>query len=101
MDKKTRGLIERNLDYIIKKTDITEGMLWLLDDFLPKSPEDLALGYVLGSLKRYAREVIRMNKILKHRKNTDVTDEEEMIIRDMLRRRIPEFLDKINRELNR
>lgn len=130
MDRKTRGIIEETLDYVYEEQDFLETINWILEvDSEVKSPEDLALGYFLGSLMRCADNTIRREKLWRAQKRgmekrlgkeeakeylreveertkdikplrVSVTRREKNQIRDMLRRRIPSR-EKIYRELYR
>lgn len=101
MDKKTRGFVEKSLDAVLK-TNITDGMRWIVDESPIKSPEELALGYVLGSLTRLLHDTVRTKRILlKRKKALNLTENDVTEIRDMLRRRLPDIREKIARELYR
>jgi len=101
LDKRTRGNIEKTLDKTIANTPIIETVGWILEGYLMKSVEEIALGYMLGALKNYVHLALSLEKITKGRRHKDVTEEDEIEIKDMLTRRIPDIMDKINRELNR
>lgn len=91
MDKKTRGFIEKTIDDITKIDFVEEGLSWILEDVPIYSVKDLALGWAVGAIHTFALTEI----------GRTIRDEEENEIRNMIRRRLPEILDKINRELNR
>lgn len=103
MDKRTRGKIEKVLDEMLESEEvITQKMRWVFDsDFPITSPEEFALGYLLGALSSYAHGMVRVAKIKKRRKFTDTTERETTEIRNMLRLRIPDFMARISRELYR
>lgn len=126
MDKRTRGFIETQLDQFILETNVTDGMRWILDELpITRSPEEIALGYVLGSLMRYYHDVVRIRKHMRQSmrlrnrikkaktadelksiserkpKDLDVTQEDVVEIRDILRRRLQDIMAKINIELGK
>lgn len=59
------------------------------------SLQDLAFGYAIGTLERMASDTV----IVKSRGK--ITEEDDNEIRTMLRRRLPDIMEKINRELSR
>jgi hypothetical protein len=103
LDKRTRGKIEKGLDEVLESEKVyTEKMRWVFDsDFPITSPEEFALGYLLGSLSSWAHSAVRVEKIKKKRKFTDTTERDATEIRNMLRVRIPDFMARISRELYR
>lgn len=111
LDRRTRGFIEKGLDEVLE-TDITNGMRWIPDIMPLRSPEELALGYVLGSLTGWAHNVIKIRRIARISKTKtpdeimkltreDVSEKDATEIRDMLIRRILDIVAIINGELNR
>ena len=131
MNKETRGTIENSLDETIQQLDINDITGWIVEECSLTSVRDLALGYVLGSLARYAytlvlsekwrkqsrkglekeveREVVdRIDKSLENAvkdmkipRAVNLTEKDYTEIRGMLKRRIIDITDIINRELNR
>jgi len=129
LDRETRGTIEEALDSVLEQ-DILEIVGWILEEFAIESPQDLALGYLLGSLMRYGHSVVRMEKLTKRQKKrlekelgkerardlqkgweekaeevkpikVTLTEKEANQIRNMLRKSIPDYQRKIFRELHR
>ena len=100
MDKRTRGFMEKELDEAMK-INLTDTIRWIFDVLPISSPEEFVLGYYLGYLTRWAYDAIRIRKINMRRKVTDVTVKDAIEIRDMLRRRLQDIMEKINRELGR
>ena len=121
MNKKIRGLIEETLDSFLDK-DLAETISWVTGYEIIESQEDFALGYVLGSAMMYAHKITLENKL--HRKRVrdwekefgekpkwadsegkpfkiELTEKEMDDLRDMLKRRIPEYKEKITMALNR
>lgn len=93
LEKEARGFIEKAIDGLIK-TEITQSIRWLQDVLPIKSFEDLSLGWFIGSIGRFARDVIIMEA-------GEITAEDESEIQGILKRRLPEIMDKIERELHR
>ena len=91
MDEKVRGIIEREFDNLLK-SNILDSIKWFTQEVPHSSVRDIALGYAMGSMESYGRtlhELIMREPI--------ETDELESIIR----RRLTEIREKINRELHR
>lgn len=66
MDKETRGVIEKALDYVYEEQDFLETVKWILEvDEKVVSEEDLALGYFLGSLVQISWDLVEKEKQLK------------------------------------
>ena len=130
MDKETRGLVEKALDYMISETDTRNMIGWVSREISVRSPEDLALGYLIGSLTRYAFSVARTGKrskkfeermqreIGKERLREIQRDTEERMkdykpvrvcwtkkdesdTRDILRRRLVDIRRKVSRDFHR
>lgn len=124
MDKETRGVIENALDEGIEGSNVKDIIDWVQDGMIPiGSPEDLALGYMLGSLARLAHRIALGDKITKKmdkeyekkfgkkferpapskdskRLRIYLTKRDIDEIRDMLKRRIMDIKSKITRDLN-
>lgn len=127
MDEETRGLVESGLDYAIKNLDVERSVSWI-DRWVDKehpisSIQDLALGYVLGYLSRYAQDVVcdqikwketeeRYEKIMGKKLQADPNQQVEAPrviklskkdlaeIRGMLKRRIGEIIEAVNEAMN-
>lgn len=93
MDEHTRGFIEKAIDEAFE-ANITDGMRWVQDVLPIKSVADLALGYVIGTAEKFASSIVVMAT------STEPTEEDYTEIRNMLERRLPEIVERINRELN-
>jgi len=67
LEEKTRGLIENALDEAIESLDVKDISKWVLDaqPYLITSREDFVLGYVLGSMSRFAHRRVWMSKLNK------------------------------------
>lgn len=102
MDRETRGLIENQVDEMIRTLDINDITSWIVEEHLITSDKDLALGYVLGSLVRYAHTVMVFHKSRdKSKKRIIITKKDITEIREILKRRIIDITDIIERQSNR
>lgn len=101
MDKETRGRIEKDLDEVLKlDIRITEMTDWLLDALpIVRSREELVLGYLFGFLDRQYAHTVKIMKIKKKRKVVEPSKKDREEIRNMLRLRIQDFMERVNREL--
>jgi len=64
LDVETRGMISGMVDYAFEKQSVLETIKWVLEaDDRVISPEDLALGYVVGSLMNIADKVASRRKL--------------------------------------
>ena len=96
MDKRTRGMIESELDDLIKDVRETVSTVdWVRQEIPLSSFRDLVLGYVIGSLETFA---IAIRKIVSKEGGSA---EDYMTIKTMLKRRLPELIGEIERELGR
>jgi hypothetical protein len=91
LDEKVRSIIEREFDNLMK-SNIVPSIRWFTQEVPHSSVRDIALGYVMGSIESYGRTVheLVMREPIER-------DELESIIR----RRLAETREKINRELHR
>lgn len=94
MDMKTRGAIETAWDTYLKAEIIPE-INWVEKEIPISSLKELMLGYVLGQMEALAIEAIR----LLTRKMS--SKEDDYAVESMLKRRLPEIMEKIERELGR
>lgn len=130
MDNETRGTIENSLDGIIRNADIEDIAGWIEEEYPITSVTDLVLGYILGSLARFAYQTVLMEKWNKKARKdlekevgkavakkiykglddfvediepprVNLGEEDYAEIRGMLKRRIPDIQGTISRELNR
>lgn len=59
MDRETRDLISGIVSYVFEKQDFLKTVNWVLEaDDQVRSPEDLALGYFLGSIMNITVDVV-------------------------------------------
>lgn len=64
MDIETRGLISEIVNYVFEKQNVLETVNWILEaDEQVRSKEDLALGYFMGSLMKFASNVVSRRKL--------------------------------------
>ena len=94
MDKKTRGYLESVMDEIIQE-EVFPSVEWVQQEMPISSVRDLTLGYVIGLLETLAIVSVRI------RTRAVLSKEDNRIIKTMLKRRLPEIIEKIERERNR
>ena len=95
MDEKTRGFLESVMDELIQEMPITPSIKWVRQEMPISSLGDLMLGYAIGSLETLAIVSIRV------RMRNVLSEENGKTIIEMLKRRLPEIIGKIERELGR
>jgi|GEM_PF-6076693 len=94
MDEKTRGVIEKSIDYVLKHNMVPD--VEFARNVIPlKSFEDVVFGYALGVLKQQIYSMLMMSTGL--RGALQVEDKKD--VDTILIRRIPEIREKIMREL--
>ena len=94
MDVKTRGAIETAWDMYLKLEIIPE-INWVEKEMPISTLKELMLGYVLGQMDVLAIEAIRLlTRQTSSKKDTDA-------VKSMLKRRLPEIVEKIEGELHR
>ena len=94
MDEKMRGYIESTLDNFLQ-TEIVSDVEWIQNEIPISSLRDLALGHIVALLHTFASNTILFRTYQKPSK------EDEDAIRIMVKRRLPDLVEKINRELGR
>jgi len=94
LDERIRGLIEATLDKV-EATEIVDSIKWVEQEIPIKSLKALAIGYVVGSSVTGATTMITIGE---HR---NTTKEDKLEIREIIKRRLPAFIEKIERELHR
>jgi hypothetical protein len=95
LDKVTRGYIESKMDELLQKSASLPSIEWVKDEVSISSLRDLALGNDIGHLTALATTTIRL--ATGHR----FSMEDYKTIREMVKRRLPEIVEKIERELGR
>ena len=89
------------MDEALTQKEILSGVKWLYDEGFVRSPEDLALGYIIGFLKSIAVLERDLPFLVKIKKVTLKESKADNEINRILRRRLPEINKAIARELNR
>jgi len=92
MDDATRGYLESVVDEDLR-CNLSKDILWIKDKIPIQSFRDLVLGYTIGMFNAISLTAIRQ----KSRQMPTAEDLE--LIDSILKRRLPEILEKINREL--
>jgi hypothetical protein len=92
LDEKTRGTIEKSVDYVLQHNIVPD--VEFSRNVIPlKSFEDVVFGYTLGLLKQQIYFMLMMSR--------DLTEENKKEVDRILVRRIPEIREKIIGELAR
>jgi len=93
LNDETRGYVESGIDNLLN-VEIIESTRWLAAEFPHKNLKDLAIGYVVGALLLKGQAMV-----LIHQGN--ITDEDISQILAIIKRRFPEIIEKIERELGK
>jgi len=93
LNEKTRGYIESMMDGAFDKA-MTTSIEWVKSELPVSSFRDLVLGHVIGFTEAMC---FAMTTVAEQ----SAEEEDKEIIRTMIRRRIPEIVQQIERELNR
>ena len=105
--KETRGSIESLLDHALKEEEeILPEVEWVRQEIPLSSFRDFTVGYILGTLKVLAEIPPSLPSIVKLRSFSWTAHKErdqkiDALINKILRRRLPEIVEKIERELGR
>ena len=94
MDETTRGIIESQIDTMLNNQIIPE-IAWIQNEMPVSSLKDFAIGYVMGAIKAAAISFAAMRA-----KPTDTLAEAENAIMKIIRRRLPEIVERVNKELD-
>lgn len=97
LDKKTRGFIESSLNEIFSDEKIVGDVEWVQEEMPISSLRDLALGYAIGVSKALGMTIAQVKP---HASEKELKEAEE-IVDGIIKRRLPEFIKKIERELGR
>jgi len=89
-----RGYIEETIDEIIEKEAIFTNIEWIRQEIPVASFRDLALGYIIGGIVSTAVLMISIGE------RRPISDEEKHEIRAMVKGRLSEILERINKELH-
>ena len=93
LDERARGYLESAIDELIQQTEIIPSIQWVQQELPISSLRDLVLGYAIGSLETLLRGVVKLSR-------GGCSEEDLRTIDGMLKRRLPEIVEKIERELN-
>lgn len=93
MDEKTRRLIESQIDECMKEP-IRPEVEWALKELSVSSSKDYALGYLVGVIGSLAMSIAAA-----HSKPEDKFEDASKMIQAIVKRRLPEIIEKIEREL--
>jgi hypothetical protein len=94
LDKETRGYIEGVLDGFLQTKMVTD-IEWIQNEIPISSLRDLAVGHAVTLMTAFAINII----MLKTREKPSKDDQEA--IRIMVKRRLPELVGNIERDLGR
>lgn len=97
MDEKTRGLIEKAIDMLLDR-EICKYVKWVEKEIPVSSVRDLMLGYAIGYLDTAATSVW-VSCHGKKKVSAEVGNQVDKEIELIMKRRLPEILRKINRDL--
>ena len=96
MDDKMRGVLEKIIDESLEE-GILQHIKWLQDAIPISSLMDVAVGYAIGNIATLANVVCQL---LTSGKYTPAKEEGDSVeTREILKRRLPEILERINREI--
>jgi hypothetical protein len=93
LDKLVRGHIESTIDEMMRKEDFLVNVEWVREEMSIESLRDLTLGYIVGGIVSTAVMMISVGE------RRSIADEDKQEIRAIIKRRLPEISEKINREL--
>lgn len=88
-----RGYIEETIDEIIEKEAIFTNIEWVRQEIPVASFRDLALGYIIGGIMSTAVLMISIGE------RRPISDGEKQEIRTMVKGRLSEILERINKGL--
>ena len=94
MDERVRGYIESMFDRGMKR-EFASAIGWIEQEMPISSLRDLILGYVLGTFRTLAIGAVTTLT------QQEVSDEDSDAIRTILKRRLPEIVEKTEKELHR
>lgn len=95
MDKKTRGYIELAINDVVLKGDLVAVLKWVTRDTSVSSFRDLTLGYMIGGAMSIAYTYIVLSK------KRAITEKDKIEVRKLIRKRLPDFLERVKKEMNR
>ena len=95
LDDKIRGAIEHDIEIQLDTRMLNQDTEWIFDEFPEfsiSSKKDFLLGFTIGKLMYLAWTIFTDN-------NYDATDSDLEVVKEIIRRRIPEIERKIMTEL--
>jgi len=93
VDNKIRGSIEHGIELQLESNILNEDNEWVLDELPISSKKDFLLGFTIGKLMHLAWTVFKDN-------NYDATVSDLEVVKEIIRRRLPEIETKIITELH-
>jgi hypothetical protein len=97
MREDTRGYIEKSIDEMLEQEDLLCDIQWIDKEIPISSMRELALGYVIGAIEFVAKSII----LLSESKAEIGENKEGEIIGLMIKRRLPEIVDCIEKAINK
>lgn len=95
MDKKTRSYIELAINDVVLKGDLVGVLKWVQRETSVSSFSDLTLGYMIGGAMSIAYTYIVLSE------KRAITEKDKIEVRELIRERLPDFLERVEREMNR
>lgn len=95
LDEKTKVHIESFLDNMMDKGDLLAVLGWVREETSISSFRDLALGYMIGGA------FVGSSLLSSLSEKSILSFEDKLIIRQIVTERLPQFRERIERELNR
>jgi len=97
LEESTRGFIELFWDDLLKE-DILDDIQWIPAAIPISSMRELAIGYAIGF---FAATSSSIGGIVESKKHEKLKKGFEKLLWAMIKRRLPEIVEKVERELNR
>jgi len=95
LDKKTKRYIDLTINDLILKGDLVGVLEWIQRETSISSFGDLALGYMIGGATSIAHSYIVLSE------KRAITDKDKIEVGKLLRKRLPDFLERVEREKNK
>jgi hypothetical protein len=95
LDKKTRGYIELAINDVVLKGDLVGVLKWVQRETSVSSFRDLTLGYMIGGAMSIAYTYIVLSE------KRAITEKDKIEVRELIRERLPDFLERVEREMSR
>lgn len=94
MDKKTRHYIELSIENLFLKGDLANAIEWIRQETSISSFRDIVLGYMIGGATAVANTYIVLTE------KRAISDKDKTEVRELLRKKLPDFLERVQREMN-